>query len=1357
MVYDAGTALLSIVPSFRGVESAIRAEAARWGTSAGNTFARGFNDRVRDQTRNTPLGPSGAPARRRGQESGGSFADGFKRRLEAALKSLPPVTIGVARNEAEQALRDLQLQLRALGDKRIGIDIDATAAAAEAQRIEQRLNELARSSPDIQVRADTAAAAAQLAIIAAQVDRLSRNDADVDVNVHTAGAMARLAALGVAAAAAGGGINFVGAAGASLAPLIVPAAAAAVAAIAAIGPAAIGGGAGIAVAALGFQGISEAVKALGTAQNDAGKSAGQLAQRQSQVASAADQVTSAERSLANTRTQNAEAERRALAQVADAERAVARAQGDRRQATLDLTRAIEQERRANQDLAFDVEGGALAQRRADMDAAAAKRELDAVLANPKATKAQRDAAQLTYDEITLRVRELAVQQQRLVAEQQKSARVGVEGSDRVQAAQQRVRDTTQGVADAQRALGEAVRAQSMQQTQAAFALAGAQQSVISAQRSLHDATVSAGTAGSASMDKLKESMAALSPAGQTFAKFLFGLKGEFRSLQGAAAAGMLPGVQAAIEKLLPYLPQVERFIGGIGKTMGDLAIKAANALTGPGWEKFFGFIDRTAGPALEQMLTGAGNLALGFGNLLVAFEPLSKDMGAGLLDLTKRFADWTAGLGNSKGFQDFLGYVREFGPMFIKFLGDAFVIVGKLLIALAPLGAVMLTALGWLADFLAGLDPGVLLYIAGAITAIVGGIMMLALGPVAAIGTLVVAVVAIVGAVIYAYQKVAWFRTVVDAVFGAIAAAALWLWNVVLKPTFSALVWLWQNVLAPAAVWLWQNVLKPAFDGISAVVSWAWNNVLKPAFDGIVWVIQNVLGPLFMWLYNNVIKPVWTGIQIAISVAWAIIKVIFGLIQIYIKVIIAPLFMWLYNNIIKPVWNGIKTTIFAVWHFGIKPIFEALGGFIKDHVAPAFKRGVDAVGKAWDGLKAAAKVPVKFVLETILNNGLLAGYNRIAKVFGVKPDDVKIPLPKGFADGGILPGYTPGRDVHRFVSPTGGVLDLSGGEPILRPEAGLALGRGWVNGVNSAARSGGVSGVNRFLGGYADGGILGDIGGAFGAARKKAAGVISGVTDFLSNPGGTLRKLADRLMATMPGRDTMFGKGILGIPAKAAGFLIDKVKNLFGGASGGPTGAGPGFSPWPSSPGAQRGDSGVWRSILNLVRGAEIPFQFGNAYRGGDPLWHGSGRAVDFMGYNQDRLASFFMNMRPRVLELIHTTGQGGYYITRGQRQSSMGVQNELHRNHLHVAMNQGGIMPTVYDSGGQLPPGLSAVYNGTRKPEAVLTHAESLTLQALARGRGGGGDTNISYAVANTTLTPQWVRAQQDRADALALQGRQI
>jgi len=63
------------------------------------------------------------------------------------------------------------------------------------------------------------------------------------------------------------------------------------------------------------------------------------------------------------------------------------------------------------------------------------------------------------------------------------------------------------------------------------------------------------------------------------------------------------------------------------------------------------------------------------------------------------------------------------------------------------------------------------------------------------------------------------------------------------------------------------------------------------------------------------------------------------------------------------------------------------------------------------------------------------------------------------ATGGVLPGYTPGRDVHVFTSPTLGDLHLSGGEAVMRPEFTAALGEHEVNRLNLLARTKGIQGV----------------------------------------------------------------------------------------------------------------------------------------------------------------------------------------------------------------------------------------------------------------------------------------------------------
>jgi hypothetical protein len=153
----------------------------------------------------------------------------------------------------------------------------------------------------------------------------------------------------------------------------------------------------------------------------------------------------------------------------------------------------------------------------------------------------------------------------------------------------------------------------------------------------------------------------------------------------------------------------------------------------------------------------------------------------------------------------------------------------------------------------------------------------------------------------------------------------------------------------------------------------------------------------------------------------------------------------------------------------------------------------------------------------------------------------------------------------------------------------------------------------------------------------------------------------------------------------------------------------PVFGNWPSSPAAQRGDSGVWKRVVQLINTGPDQGSFGNAYRPGDPKWHGSGRAVDWMGFNMDALASYLASKNP--LELIHRTNKRDYAYTRGRNMGSFNASlMEAHRNHIHIAMREGGQVPRLlpfgsYDSGGRLPTGLSLAYNGTGRPEPVGHH----------------------------------------------------
>ncbi|TBL44236.1 phage tail tape measure protein [Verrucosispora sp. SN26_14.1] len=161
----------------------------------------------------------------------------------------------------------------------------------------------------------------------------------------------------------------------------------------------------------------------------------------------------------------------------------------------------------------------------------------------------------------------------------------------------------------------------------------------------------------------------------------------------------------------------------------------------------------------------------------------------------------------------------------------------------------------------------------------------------------------------------------------------------------------------------------------------------------------------------------------------------------------------------------------------------------------------------------------------------------------------------------------------------------------------------------------------------------------------------------------------------------------------------------------------PNFGPWPPSPSAQRGDSDVWRGIVARIRATgPLSGSFGNGYRPGDPLWHGSGRAVDWMGYNQDALSTLMTGWRP--LELIHRTNRRDYAYTRGVNKGSFSnALMEAHRNHIHIAMADGGVIrEPVYGIG--VDTGRSYSF-AERGPETVVPGVGAMA---------GGGRTVVEH-----------------------------
>jgi murein DD-endopeptidase MepM/ murein hydrolase activator NlpD len=197
-------------------------------------------------------------------------------------------------------------------------------------------------------------------------------------------------------------------------------------------------------------------------------------------------------------------------------------------------------------------------------------------------------------------------------------------------------------------------------------------------------------------------------------------------------------------------------------------------------------------------------------------------------------------------------------------------------------------------------------------------------------------------------------------------------------------------------------------------------------------------------------------------------------------------------------WGGINTTATNIWNNGVKPVFDALNRFVTQDIPNSFKTGVEWVATHWNKLQDIAKAPVRFLVNTVINDGLIGTFNTVAGWVGIGKLG-RVALPPGFADG----GYTGEGSKH---DPAGIVHK---GEFVLTKEETAAAG---VNNLRRLARS---------LRGFADGGFVDP---APGAVVSQGYSGLSGHNGIdLAGPIGMHIRAAERGNVVFAGWSNMGG------------------------------------------------------------------------------------------------------------------------------------------------------------------------------------------------------------------------------------------
>ncbi|MFE5777076.1 hypothetical protein [Brachybacterium sp. NPDC056505] len=547
-----------------------------------------------------------------------------------------------------------------------------------------------------------------------------------------------------------------------------------------------------------------------------------------------------------------------------------------------------------------------------------------------------------------------------------------------------------------------------------------------------------------------------------------------------------------------------------------------------------------------------------------------------------------------------------------------------------------------------------------------------------------------IGAVVSWFQNTAWplLRTVIGYVQGRFI-----LLRRKLLETWAAIR---DKIIAPVVAWF-RDTVAPLFERVIGYIKGRFVIFHRKLQE--VWgaIKNNVIAPVYSWFKNTVVAGFKTAVdnvkagfeflKSKLSAVWKAVR----------NTIISPVYSWFKNTVVagfttalgtvRSKFQAMKDKLSSIWkavrHNVIQPVYgwfknTVVGGLktAADKISSAFKTMKSAVGKAWDGVKAKAKAPIKFVVDTVINKGIVKNFNKIAGKFGVgKLSEVSA----GFASGGVLPGYTPGRDVHSFYSPSLGRLDLSGGEAIMRPEFTRAVGgpRG-VARLNAAAINGqsfsdafstggvyGAASAGRHA--YAGGGVLSWIKDKASKGANWLKDKASWVKDVVSDPLGVFKTFAKDLLGGTPaaGLMTDLGKAAINKVASNIGnFLKGKNDETPGGV---PAGTGKGGSlGWASSVAKRFG--------LTMTSG----YRPGARTSSGSLSMHAQNRARDYSnGWETPQEMRFFnyilANSKPT--ELLYTPA-GARNVHRGGRQyANSGTLARIHHNHVHVAYKRGGVL----------------------------------------------------------------------------------
>ena len=515
-------------------------------------------------------------------------------------------------------------------------------------------------------------------------------------------------------------------------------------------------------------------------------------------------------------------------------------------------------------------------------------------------------------------------------------------------------------------------------------------------------------------------------------------------------------------------------------------------------------------------------------------------------------------------------------------------------------------------------------------------------------------------------------------------------------------------------------VIVAVWDGIKTGASLLWDGI--QAYWGYIQTCVQVAADLFQTYVLPVITAVWDGIKAGAGLLWQGIQAYWGYIQATVQTVVG----WFQSYVlpvISTVWDGIKsgaqalwTAITSIWD-GIKSSINAVATWmsgtlqsiissVTSGIQSAFQSMKDSVANIWNSVKSVVAKPINFIINTVYTSGIKKTADSMADKLGLSFRLPSVSPIAEYASGGVLPGYTPGRDVFHFFSPDGGgALALSGGEAIMRPEWVRAVGGPEaVARMNAAARAhssyipGGDTGVK--FAAYADGGVWGAVKGGWDWLKDAADTMGKIIADPIGAVAKFIKAPVDAMMSGLPGTG-MVADSMRAVP----GVWID------------------GFASWLKGETSKMGATG----IVNAARKAiGVPYVWGGSSIppgldcSGLVYWaaHQMGSSIPRLtaaGYQSGSSAG-----NASVPGNLLFWGNPAWHVAIA---SGNGMMVEAPKPGAYVRETGIWGSPTAgvykFDNGGYIQPGLTTVLNKTGRPEPVFTSGQWDALQNRVSSAG--------------------------------------